>query len=85
MPCLELFDRQPNDYKDLIIPRRGSLKVSMEAGITLGWEKYIGSNGISIGIDHYGASAPGKDLANHFGFTPHHVEKIIRSHLKELL
>ena len=53
----------------------------MEAGITAGWEKYIGHGGISIGIDHYGASAPGRDLAHEFGFTADQVSKKIQDHL----
>jgi transketolase len=61
------------------------MKISFEAGITLGWERYIGSNGISIGIDHFGASAPGKDLAEEFGFTTEKIETKIRKHLKNLL
>jgi transketolase len=61
------------------------MKVSMEAGIVDGWEKYIGPNGLSIGINHFGASAPGKNLAEEFGFTAEQVEVKIRDHLKELL
>ena len=85
MPCMEIFNEQPDDYKNSLIPTRGCLKVTMEAGITHGWEKYSGINGLSIGIDHYGASAPGKDLADLFGFTPEKVEQRIREHLKKLL
>ena len=57
----------------------------MEAGIAQGWAKYSGPNGLSIGIDHFGASAPGKDLAQKFGFTADQVEKKIRAHLNKLL
>ena len=57
---------------------------TIEAGITAGWEKYSGLNGLAIGLDHYGASAPGKDLANEFGFTAEKVEEKIRSHLDTL-
>ena len=74
MPCREIFEQQSDDYKNSIIPNRGAMKISMEAGITMGWEKYIGVNGLSIGIDHYGASAPGKDLSEEFGFTSEKVE-----------
>ena len=85
MPCMEIFNKQPNDYKNSLIPMRGCLKVTLEAGVTHGWEKYAGINGLSIGIDHYGLSAPGKDLADFFGFTSEKVEKRIRDHLKKLL
>ena len=85
MPCMELFDQQSDEYKQSILPSRGAMKISMEAGITFGWEKYIGQNGLSIGINHYGASAPAKDLEQAFGFTPNQVEKKIRQALEKLL
>ena len=85
MPCLEIFERQSEKYKKSIIPERRCLKITIEAGITSGWEKYSGPNGLSIGIDHYGASAPGNHLAEEFGFTPEKVEQEIRSHLNSLL
>ena len=85
MPCWEIFERQSDEYKTSLIPDRGAMKVSMEAGIVDGWEKYIGPNGLSIGINHFGASAPGNNLAEEFGFTAEQVEVKIRDHLKELL
>ena len=85
MPCLEIFERQSEEYKKSIIPERRCLKITIEAGITSGWEKYSGPNGLSIGIDHYGASAPGNHLAEKFGFTPEKVEQEIRLHLNSLL
>ena len=85
MPCMEIFEKQSNEYKSSIIPGRGCLKVTIEAGITHGWEKFSGINGLSIGINHYGASAPGKILADEFGFTAEKIEARIRDHLKTLL
>ena len=85
MPCWEIFETQSNQYKKSLIPDRGAMKISMEAGITHGWEKYVGQNGLSIGINHFGASAPGKDLAEEFGFTADQVEQKIRNHLADLL
>ena len=85
MPCMELFESQPDEYKNELIPSRGCLKVTLEAGITKGWVKYAGPSGLSIGIDHFGASAPGKDLAQEFGFTADQVEDKIRQHLDNLL
>jgi len=85
MPCWELFEQQSQEYKNKLIPSRGSMKVSIEAGISDGWQKYIGSNGLSIGLNHYGASAPGKELATEFGFTTELVEQKIRDHLGSLL
>jgi transketolase len=85
MPCWENYEQQSDEYKNALIPSRGAMKVSMEAGITMGWDKYIGPNGLAIGMDHFGASAPGKDLAQEFGFTTDQVEKKIRNHLANLL
>ena len=85
MPCWELFENQDQSYKESIIPPRGSMKISFEAGITQGWEKFIGPNGLSIGIDHFGLSAPGKDLAVEFGFTASNIVKKINNHLNKLL
>ena len=85
MPCWEVFEQQTDEYKNSLIPSRGAMKISMEAGITSGWEKYIGPNGLSMGINHFGASAPGKDLAQEFGFTADQVEKKIRNYLANLL
>ena len=85
MPCMEIFNGQDSDYKEKLIPERSCLKITLEAGITHGWEKYAGPNGLSVGLDHYGSSAPGKELADEFGFTPVKVEKKIRAHLDMLL
>ncbi|MES2493096.1 MAG: transketolase [Pseudomonadota bacterium] len=72
MPCWELFDAQPAEYRADILPA-GVLKVSIEAGVTLGWHKYVG-DGLTIGIDQFGASAPAEALFDHFGFS---VDKIV--------
>ncbi len=85
MPCMEIFDKQNNRYKTKLIPERRCIKITFEAGIKRGWEKYTGINGLHISIDHYGASAPGKELADKFGFTPTKVVEIIRSHLDLLI
>ncbi len=72
MPCVELFLKQPAQYRDSVLPK-GVRRVSIEAGTTVGWERIAGSDGLLIGIDHYGASAPGGLLAEKFGFTPDQV------------
>ena len=76
---------QSMEYRNDVIPIRGCMKISMEAGVTLGWERFVGPAGLSIGLDHFGASAPNKDLAEEFGFTPVKVEIKIREHLEKLL
>ncbi|MCM0001123.1 MAG: transketolase [Erythrobacter sp.] len=68
VPCMELFDAQGESYKADLLPA-DALIVSIEAGSTLGWERYTGRSGINIGIDSFGASAPAEDLFAHFGFT----------------
>ncbi len=75
MPCTELFDAQPDAYRADILPDDSAiLRVSIEAGTTFGWERYTGIKGLKIGLDRFGASAPGKVLMAHFGFS---AEKIV--------
>jgi transketolase len=69
MPCWELFEDQPEDYKNSVLPADVSTRVAIEAGATQGWHKYVGSSGAVIGLDHFGASAPIHDLFTHFGIT----------------
>jgi len=66
--CTELFDEQDAAYKADLLPQ-DALIVSLEAASTFGWQRYTGADGLNIGIDTFGASAPGKDLFAHFGFT----------------
>jgi transketolase len=73
MPCTELFDAQDAAYRNDLLPR-DALLVSIEAGVTLGWDRYIGRDGLAIGIDSFGASAPAEMLFPHFGFS---VETIL--------
>jgi len=68
MPCTELFDAQDDAYRADVFPA-DVLKVSIEAGTSFGWERYTGTNGINIGIDRFGGSAPASDLFEKFGFT----------------
>ncbi len=73
LPCWELFDEQDETYKESVLPARVTNRVSIEAGITLGWQKYVGSQGITIGIDKFGASAPYERIYEEYGLTPAHV------------
>lgn len=81
MPCWELFDEQPKSYKDKVLNPKCSKRVSIEAGSTLGWQKYTGSDGLNIGLDRYGDSAPAGDLAKEYGFTPEQVAARIKNYL----
>jgi transketolase len=74
MPCWELFEQQSKEYKQSIFGGSLGRRVSIEAGVDLGWHKYIGWDGIPICMESYGASAPASDLAQAFGFT---VESIL--------
>jgi transketolase len=74
MPCMELFRRQPASYREEVLPKAVSARVSVEAGVTLGWERWIGDAGVAIGVDRFGASAPDKVLWEQYGMT---VERIV--------
>jgi transketolase len=74
MPCWELFAKQDKSYQESVLPSSITARISIEAGITLGWERYVGDKGIAIGIDHFGASAPADILYEKFGIT---VEAIL--------
>jgi transketolase len=73
MPSWELFAAQSQAYRDEILPPHIHVRISVEAGATLGWERWIGERGLAIGIDRYGASAPGSAIAEAFGFTPQQI------------
>ena len=81
LPSWEIFDRQPQEYRDSVLPPAITARISVEAGIKLGWEHYVGLSGKIIGMDSFGASAPGPVLYEKFGFT---VDKIIAA-AEELL
>ena len=81
MPCWELFEMQSDEYKNKVLPAGMKKRVSVEAGATLGWQKYIGDNGISIGIDEFGSSAPGNIVLEKKGFS---VENICNAYKKIL-
>jgi transketolase len=80
MPCVERFMARPSDERRTLLPE-DCLKVSIEAGVTMGWERITGAGGISIGIDRFGASAPAETLFAHFGLTPSAVHARVRAHL----
>jgi transketolase len=69
MPCWELFEEQPMDYRDSVLPPAVKARLSVEAGVSLGWAKWVGDAGDSISIEHFGASAPGTTVLEKFGYT----------------
>jgi transketolase len=78
LPCWELFDRQPRDYRDQVLPPSVPARVAIEQGSTLGWDRYVGTGGAVIGMHTFGASAPLKQLLVQFGFTPDAVTEVAR-------
>lgn len=80
-PCLEWFDQEKSQYRESVISSSGALRVSIEAGIAQGWHKYVGDSGISISLEHYGASASATKLFAEFGFDPESIVKKIRTAL----
>ncbi|NUR11910.1 MAG: transketolase [Bradyrhizobium sp.] len=86
MPCTERFDAQPWDYREDILPdvsNREILRVSIEAGATFGWERYVGLHGLKIGIDRFGVSAPAPDAYDYFGLTPEKIATRITDFMKQ--
>jgi transketolase len=73
MPSWELFDAQPASYRDTVLPPQVRARVSVEAASPFGWERYVGRDGAIIGVNRFGASAPGPVVMREYGFTPEHV------------
>ena len=86
VPSTERFDEQPWDYREDILPdvsNREILRVSIEAGTTFGWERYVGLHGLKIGIDRFGVSAPASDAYDYFGLTPDKIVTRITDFMKQ--
>jgi transketolase len=73
LPSWELFDEQSQDYRDKVLPPAVEARVCVEAGASLGWDRFAGPRGAIVAIDRFGASAPGQTVLDHLGFTPRHV------------
>jgi len=82
MPSWELFDQQPPEYRDEVLPPSVRARVSVEQASTMGWERFVGPEGAMIGMHTFGASAPLKDLQQKFGFTPEAVVAICRRQIE---
>jgi len=79
MPCFDRFLEQESDYRDTVLPPSCRARISVEAGATLGWERWVTEDGESVGMHGFGASAPAKDLYAHFGFTAENVAERARA------
>lgn len=84
MPCMELFAKQDPAYREQVLPKTVKARVSVEAGVTQGWEKWIGDAGVAVGVDRYGASAPDKVLWEQYGLTVAHVVESAKKSLASL-
>lgn len=80
MPCWELFEKQDQGYRDQILPPDVTARMSIEAGASLGWERWVGTRGYVYGIDHFGTSAPAGAIAKEYGFTPEHIAQVAQQH-----
>lgn len=78
LPCWELFDRQDSYYHEAVFPAAVTARVSIEAGVTLGWERYVGQKGVAIGVNRFGASAPYQRIYQEYGLTPEKVVEAAR-------
>ncbi len=79
MPSWELFDRQSKEYKELVLPSSVTKRVSLEMGVSLGWERYVGQEGKVLSIETFGASGTGAEVMNLFGFTTENVVQITKN------
>jgi transketolase len=78
LPCFEIFDEQSDEYKESVLPSSARARVSIEAGVTFGWSCYVGESGRSIGIDRFGASAPGEVIYERLGITARAVSDAVK-------
>jgi transketolase len=76
LPSFELFAQQDDAYRESVLPADVRARVSIEAGATFGWHRWVGDRGVSIGLDHFGTSAPAPAIAKEFGFTPDAVARV---------
>jgi transketolase len=82
MPCMELFEAQSQDYRDEVLPRAVLARLAVEPGATMSWWKWVGLDGDVLGLDRFGASAPGTQVLEHLGFTDENIAKRARALLE---
>jgi transketolase len=78
MPSMELFEAQDADYRASVLPAGCTNRLAVEAGVSMCWHKYVGTDGRIIALDRFGASAPNSKLAEEFGFTAENVLNILK-------
>ncbi|MDX1739784.1 MAG: transketolase C-terminal domain-containing protein, partial [Rhodothermales bacterium] len=78
MPSWELFADQPATYREQVLPRAVTRRVAVEAGVSQGWERFVGEDGAIIGLNRFGASAPGSEVMNRLGFNVENIVRIAR-------
>ena len=83
MPCMDLFDKQSDAYKESVLPKAVRARVAVEAGADFGWGKYVGLDGQTIAMTGFGASAPAGILFKKFGFTTEHVAEVVKDVVKK--
>jgi transketolase len=81
MPSLDVFEQQDAEYRESVLPSGVQARVSVEAGVTACWYRYVGPHGRTIGIDRFGESAPAADVFEHFGFTAEKVAQAVQEAL----
>jgi transketolase len=79
MPCMDLYEKQSEEYKELVLPKAVRKRVAIEAGIDFGWGKYVGLDGTYVTMKGFGASAPADILFKQFGFTVENIVKAVKS------
>jgi len=80
-PCLEWFNQQSSEYRESVLPRSIAARVSVEAGVGMGWREYVGSSGEILSLEHFGASASGPELFKKYGFTPENILALMKKSL----
>lgn len=84
MPCMEAFERQSDDYKEKILPENCHIRISIEAGISMPWYRYLGPNGVAISVEDFGFSGCHEDLMQHFRITKENLKNIIEQKLEQI-
>lgn len=82
MPCWELFEQQPKQYKESVLPSSVRARVGIEAGVRLGWDKWLGTEGKFVGVEKFGISGPAKEVFEEFGINAENVIKSAKESMK---